>query len=64
MGMKQKIQNGGLKRTELLKNANSLLHPHEKSVTNYVLEWMGLNFYDYDGIQPKLSPPQAFLPAV
>ena len=31
-----------------------------KLVTNYVLEWMGLNFYDYDGIQPKLSPPKYF----
>ena len=31
-----------------------------KLVTNYVLEWMGLNFYDYDGIQPKLSPPKHF----
>ena len=29
-----------------------------------MLEWMGLNFYDYDGIQPKLSPPQTFQPAV
>ena len=26
-----------------------------KSVTNYVLEWMGLNFYYYDGLQPKIS---------
>ena len=26
-----------------------------KSVTNYVLEWMGLNFYHYDGLQPKMS---------
>ena len=25
-----------------------------------MLEWMGLNFYDYDGIQPKLSPPKHF----
>jgi hypothetical protein len=24
-------------------------------VTNYVLEWMGLNFYDYDGLQPKMT---------
>ena len=31
-----------------------LLHPHE-SVTNHVLEWMGLNFYIYDGLQPKMS---------
>ena len=31
-----------------------------KLVTNYVLEWMGLNFYDYNGIQPKLSPPKHF----
>ena len=21
----------------------------------YVLEWMGLNFYDYDGLQPKMT---------
>ena len=27
-----------------------------KLVTNYVLEWMGLNFYYYDGLQPKMSP--------
>ena len=26
-----------------------------KLVTNYVLEWMGLNFYYYDGLQPKIS---------
>ena len=26
-----------------------------KLVTNYVLEWMGLNFYYYDGLQPKMS---------
>ena len=25
-----------------------------KLVTNYVLEWMGLNFYYYDGLQPKI----------
>ena len=25
-----------------------------KLVTNYVLEWMGLNFYYYDGLQPKM----------
>ena len=25
-----------------------------KSVTNYVLEWMGLNFYYYDGLQPEM----------
>ena len=31
-----------------------------KIITNYVLEWMGLNFDDYDGIQPKLSPPKHF----
>ena len=22
-----------------------------------MLEWMGLNFYDYDGLQPKITPP-------
>ena len=26
-----------------------------KLVTNYVLEWMGLNFYYYDGLQPEMS---------
>ena len=26
-----------------------------KSVTNYVLEWIGLNFYDYDGLLPKMT---------
>ena len=26
-----------------------------KSVTNFVFEWMGLNFYYYDGLQPKTS---------
>ena len=31
-----------------------------KLVTNYVLEWMGLNFYDYDGLQPKITPPKHF----
>ena len=35
-----------------------------KLVKNYVIEWKGLNFYDYDGIQPKLSPPKTFQPAV
>ena len=25
-----------------------------KLVTNYVLEWMGLNFQYYDGLQPKI----------
>ena len=25
-----------------------------KLVTNYMLEWMGLNFYYYDGLQPKI----------
>ena len=25
-----------------------------KLVANYVLEWMGLNFYFYDGLQPKM----------
>jgi hypothetical protein len=25
-----------------------------------VLEWMGLNFYDYDGLQPKITPPKHF----
>ena len=31
-----------------------------KLVTNYILEWMGLNFYDYDGLQPKITPPKHF----
>ena len=31
-----------------------------KLVTNYVLEWMGLKFYDYDGLQPKTTPPKHF----
>ena len=31
-----------------------------KLVTNYVLEWMGFNFYDYDGLQPKNTPPKHF----
>ena len=31
-----------------------------KLATNYVLEWMGLKFYDYDGLQPKISPPKHF----
>ena len=31
-----------------------------KLVTNYVLEWMGFNFYDYDGLQPKITPPKHF----
>ena len=26
-----------------------------KLVTDYVLGWMGLNFYCYDGLQPKMS---------
>ena len=32
--------------------------------SDYVLEWMGLNFYDYDGLQPNITPPQTFQPAV
>ena len=28
--------------------------------TNCVLEWMGLKFYDYDGLQPNISPPKHF----
>ena len=31
-----------------------------KLVTNFVLEWMGLNFYDYDGLQPKITTPKHF----
>ena len=31
-----------------------------KLVTNYVLEWMGVNFYDYDVLQPKITPPKHF----
>ena len=29
-----------------------------KSVTNFVVEWMELIFYDYDGLQPKTTPPK------
>ena len=29
-------------------------------VTSYVLERMGLNFYDYDGLQPKNHSPKHF----
>ena len=25
-----------------------------QNVTNYVLEWMGLDFYYYDGLQPEM----------
>ena len=28
-------------------------------VKNYVLEWMGLNFYNYNGLQPKTTPPNS-----
>ena len=31
-----------------------------KLVTNYVLKLMGLNFYDYDGFQPKITHPKHF----
>ena len=31
-----------------------------KLVTDYVLEWMGVNFYDYDNLQPKITPPKHF----
>ena len=31
-----------------------------KFVANYVLEWMELNFYDYDGLKPKITPPKHF----
>jgi len=36
----KKIQNGRLKKL--------------RQFSNYVLEWMGLNFYYYDGLQPKM----------
>ena len=26
-----------------------------KLVTNYLLEWIGLNFHDYDGLQQKMT---------
>ena len=29
-------------------------------VTNHVLEWLGLHFYDYDGLQPRITPPKHF----
>ena len=37
----------------ILKKKKKILAPW-KLVTNYVLEWMGLNFQYYDGLQPKI----------
>ena len=34
-----------------LKNTFLLLLPHD----NYVFEWKGINFYDYDGLQLKTT---------
>ena len=31
-----------------------------KLITNYVLEWMELNFYDENGLQAKITPPKHF----
>ena len=31
------------------------MYPPMKIIKNYVLKWMGLNLYDYDGLQPKIS---------
>ena len=42
----------------ILKNDLFFASSPWKLVTNYVLEWMGLNFYDYDGLQPKTTPPK------
>ena len=44
----KKIQNGQLNKTELFKTFLNIVM--QKAVTNYVLEWMRLNFYDYDGL--------------
>ena len=46
--------------TAILKKKNQkkiyiFASPPSKLVTNYVLEWMGLNLYDYDGLQPKMT---------
>ena len=53
----KKIQNGRLKKghfsTLSILNIFFASSPW-KLVTNYVLEWMGLNFQYYDGLQPKL----------
>ena len=29
----------------------------QKSVEIHWVEWMGLNFDDYTGLQPKITPP-------
>ena len=61
MGMKQKekFQNGRLKNISFFELAilkiffqkeKTMLHPHE-SVTNYMIEWMGLNFDVFLGLQ-------------
>ena len=33
-----------------------------KSVKTYMVEWMGLNFDDYSGFQPKITHPKYFWP--
>ena len=38
----------------LKKQTNFFASSPWKLVTNHVLEWMGLNFYYYDGLQPKM----------
>ena len=38
-------------------------HPHENQsqiMTMWYLEWLGLYFFDYDGLQPKITPPKHF----
>ena len=32
----------------------------DMSVKNYRVEWMGFNFYDYPGFQPKIKPAQRY----
>ena len=66
--MKQKkIQNGQLKKTEFFNPSGSKAEQFSPKFHrlvlgivglidgNFVLEWMGLNFYYYDGLQPKMS---------
>ena len=53
MREKNHHQNGQCRELDVLKN--SFASSPGKLITNYVLEWMGLNFYDYDGLQPKMT---------
>ena len=58
----KKNQNGRLKKqwgqiTDGLpefKKKKKIASSLRKLVRNYVLEWMGLNFYYYDGLQPEM----------